>query len=536
MEKKEISENLPECRNSFCRCTAGFHGAGSSLETVPSLEAAGPPVDVSLVGAGPGDMELMTARALDRIRRAQVILYDQLIPISALNEAPLCAKLLYVGKVAARESVSQEEIHGLLKKYAKEGAYVVRLKGGDPMLFGRGGEEMEFMRREGISYELVPGISSSLSVPSHAGIPLTHRDCSFGVSIITGHRAVKGEEGREDYAHWAKSPVSLVFLMAAGNSKAIAEKLLGEGMAADTPVSIISSGYGAKEVRKNCTLFGLYKGEGDPILRPAILVIGKSAALDLRSLVPPGKLFGKRILLTGTRRMQKSLEPLLKGAGAEVLSVSLIENIKSREGSLSEAIDSLGNYSWIVFTSPQGVISFFEALRNHPLVDARALFGLSFAVIGSATAGCLAEYGCRYDFMPGEYTGAAMVREWLPLLTKEDRVLLCRAKEGGEDLPRGLSEAEIPFFTAAAYETIRDERRRGDLNRVLPGVDFIVCTSSLGARALYDMAKDTELLKEKIVAIGPVTADTLKELSLPPLLVAEKHTAEGILKALEEWV
>ncbi len=491
---------------------------------------------VSLVGAGPGNAGLMTERGLQCVRSADVVVYDHLTPPSVLNEARLEAELIYVGKRAGHHHMAQGQINALLVENAKAGRYVVRLKGGDPFVFGRGGEEALELGRQGLVYEVVPGVSSVSAVPAHAGIPITHRGMASSFHVMTGHEDAEKEADVLDYAVLAKEEGTLVFLMGLRRMTKIADELIRCGKPAGTPAAVISRGTTGHQ-RKLISDLGHIAAEASRmgIEPPALTVIGEVASLgDTLDWFDRGALAGKRVLVTGTRYMAKEMERALQPFGAEVIAVSLIESRVLRTQFLYQALEAIGSFGWLVFTSGNGVDLFFEVLREQQF-DLRRLMHLKFAVIGRKTAAALAAHGFQCDFVPQGFSGAELAAEWIPTLGSGDRVLLMRAREGSPVLTEHLAAAGIDYMDVPLYETWVDVRRRDELARLLPEVDYVTLCSGSAVQA-FRAALDAEGLGgaggARLISIGPTTTQAAKRLGLLMRATADEYTAEGVAAAI----
>lgn len=484
---------------------------------------------VCLVGAGPGDAGLFTAKGLECVRQADVIVYDNLISGSILNEARLDAELIYAGKRSGQHHMTQGEIQKLLVELAMQGKSVVRLKGGDPYIFGRGGEEAMELERHGVPFEIVPGVSSSYSVPAYAGIPVTQREMASSLHIITGHEGDHKEDASVDYRVLAKEEGTLVFLMGLKNLPRIAQQLIAFGKSPETPAAVIQNGTSAKQRTAVSDLAHITEEVGRcGITTPAIIVVGDVVKLSEKlQWFGRGPLFGKRVLVTGTRYISKELEEELAPLGAETVTISLIESRPMWTEEIREALDQIGRYRWMVFTSSNGVDLFFDVLREQD-IDLRRLMHLKFAVIGRKTAAALKAHGFSSDFVPENYSGADLAREWIPTLGPDDRILLLRAQEGSNVLPEKLKEAGIPFADIPLYTTWTDWRRKEELNRLIEQVDYVTVASSSAARALCGMLEDKEKLRAKVISIGPFTTKTARKLGLPVYADAVEYTAAGI--------
>lgn len=498
---------------------------------------------VSLVGAGPGDMGLISLKALDRVKKADVIVYDNLIPFNLLNEARLSAKLIYVGKKAGEDYLKQEEINKLLADLSKEYENIVRLKGGDPYVFGRGAEEALYLMNEGVDFELVSGVSSAVSAPASVGIPVTDRKYASSFHVITGHEADNKEKSSLEYEYLAKLKGTLVFMMGLGKLRNIVESLLNFGKKRSCPVSIVSKGSLEDKKRHDFTLGQLQEGfeSGSPdfkkkienIERPAVIVVGEAASLRLMKDEDKKLLTGKKILITGTRQMCQKMLPEIKKEGAEGLCLSLIETVLRQKQYFEEYINNISDYTHIVFTSSNGVDAFFSYLKNRG-TDIRKIAGLKFAVIGKGTAQSLAKHGIIADIVPDVFTGEKLGYELLKTLKKTDRVVLFRARQAGKEIIELLENKGIDHSDVALYETIKDYRRKDELNRIIDSVDYITVTSGLGAEALYEMTDDRDKLKDKIISIGPVTSEVCKKSGLKVYKTAKEFTVEGMLESIKE--
>ncbi len=488
---------------------------------------------VSLVGAGPGDVGLFTRKGMDCVRQADVIVYDNLISGSILNEARLDAELIYAGKRSNNHHLTQDEINQVLVERALQGKYVVRLKGGDPFIFGRGGEEALALGEQGIPFEVVPGVSSSYSVPAYAGIPVTQRELASSFHVITGHEGAYKTEEVLDYATLAKEEGTLVFLMGLKNLGRIAGELLAHGKAKDTPAAVIQSGTTTRQKKVVSTLEHIAKAaEGAGIETPAITVVGSVVGLEGRlDWFGEGSLFGKRILVTGSRYIAGELEEALRPYGAETMAISVIESRLLRTEAIRQTLREIGEYQWLVFTSSNGVDLFFALLQEEE-IDLRSLMHLKFAAIGRKTAATLKKHGFSCDFVPSGFSGADLAREWIPTLRREERVLLMRVQDGSPVLAKKLAEAGAAFTDVPLYETWVDERRKEELNRAIREVDYVTVASGSAVKALCRMLEDRESLRARVIAIGPSTTKTAEELGLRIWKTATEYTSEGIVAAI----
>ena len=489
---------------------------------------------VYLVGAGPGDEDLLTRKGLRLIREADVVVYDNLASSSLLNEVRDDAELIYAGKRSSHHHLRQFETNQLLVELALEGKKVVRLKGGDPYIFGRGGEEGQELVAAGIDFEVVPGISSSYSVPAYCGIPVTHRDFASSFHVITGHEGNhKNGETVLDYRTLAKEEGTLIFLMGLSNLPNIVSRLMEYGKDPETMVGVLQEGTTARQkvaVGRLYEIVEIVKKEG--IKTPAITVVGDVVSLrEVLDWYGKKPLSGQRVLVTGSRSMTDHLSPLLKEEGAEAISFSLIRTEKINGPELGRAIEEIGKYTWIVFTSVNGVEIFFEQIRNlHK--DIRSFNHIHFAVIGEATQVALENHGIYADLVPTLFSSKDMAEAMIPHLTQKDHVLLLRAEEANRLLPDALEEAGVPHTCISLYHTVQDERKAEELNRLVKTCDYITFASSSAVKAFFEMVEDKDQVAGKYISIGPVTTKTAEKYGISVSRTAYEYTAKGIVDAL----
>ena len=494
---------------------------------------------VWLLGAGPGDMGLLTEKALDCIRKADVLVYDNLASAAVLNEAREDAELIYAGKRADRHHLRQEETNALLVEKALEGKNVARVKGGDPFIFGRGGEEAQELLKAGVEFEIIPGVSSSYAAPAYGGIPVTHRDYASSFHVITGHESASKEGTVLDYATLAKEEGTLVFLMGLKNLHRIASELMANGKDPKTPAAVIQEGTTARQRAVTGLLENIAdKAKEAGIQTPAITVVGGVAGLaEELSWYGRGPLSGVRVLLTGTPSMCEKQKTVLEEDGAEVIPFSLIYTKELEEPAFLQAVEELASgkssYTWAVFTSRNGVEIFRKALRKQQ-IDIRKLSSLRFAVIGEGTKAALEEAGIYADFVPSRYSSSDMAKEWIPNLTAADRVLLLRAEEASEELPKALAAAGIAYTDAAIYRTRRDDRKAEELNRQLPEADYVTFASASAVKAFAAMVPEAGSITAKAVCIGPVTEKAAVKAGIPVYASAVVYTAEGMRDVLRK--
>lgn len=506
---------------------------------------------VYIVGAGPGDNTLISIKALEALKKAETIIYDNLINPSLLNEAGLDAELIYAGKSGNAHTLEQEEINKLLITKALEGKTVLRLKGGDPFLFGRGSEEAEELKKAGIKYSIIPGISSALSVPASAGIPVTDRRYSSQIHIITANTQKRSEESfkseKPDYHALSKLDGTLVFLMSFNRLGEVAAGLINAGKPVSTPIAVISDGTTQKQKKCIATLKDIsLKVKQAQLKAPAIIVVGEVVSLSsqLDNFLDEYKslpLFNKKILLTGSRYMSLKLKKLLDEKGADTVMLSLIETVPVYYKYFYKAMEELESYTWLVFTSSNGINTFFnqitgfeEADRLKYPLDLRRLQNIKIAVIGKGSADTLKKYGFIADFIPEAYSLEALSTGLVKLLKQNDRVLILRAEEAGEAINKIFEANNISFSDIPVYKTLRDYRRKAELNRILSSCDYICLCSSLGAEAYFEMVEANKKIdaNAKIISIGPVTTGTCLKYEVQPLAEASPYSAEGIAGCL----
>lgn len=478
---------------------------------------------VYIVGAGCGDWDLISVRGLELIKRCQVLVYDDLIAGELLELAPESAQRIYMGKRSGRHSAAQEEINAMLIAKAREGKVVVRLKGGDPFVFGRGGEEILALQQAGIAFEKVPGISSAIAIPAAAGIPVTHRNLSRSVHIVTAHTAGTSD-GLPEYFDWlAKLPGTLVFLMGLSRLKDIALRLMWAGMDAGTPAAVISGGNAVCHACvRGCLADIAQRAEAAAVKAPAVIVVGKVATLDLRdrSSMP---LSGVTVGLTGTSGVAGKLQSQLRALGARVLRLQ-----RSRVVELASCYDFFalsGSRQLLVFTSQNGVEIFFEHLKQAG-VDLRSLSRCRFAVIGPATGKVLASHGISADICPEEYTSAALAREILRRPAEWERISIFRSAKGSPELFEALS-AVFPVEDIHLYDVVPFWNSQS----VEATPDYLCFTSAGGVRLYFEQYGSIPT-GSRCVAIGPVTEKELISRSIKEVIPAAECTVEGVTAAI----
>jgi uroporphyrinogen III methyltransferase/synthase len=488
---------------------------------------------VYLVGAGPGDPGLMTARSLQLIAAADSIFYDRLIPPGALAGAREDAELVYVGKAPGVPSVPQGEIGERLVAAAREGRSVVRLKGGDPFVFGRGGEEGEALRAAGVEFEVVPGVTAGVAASAYAGIPVTHRDDASAVAFVTGHEDPEKPESALDWAALAGFPGTLVFYMGVKRLAENAAALIAAGRDAGEPAAAVERGTWPRQRTVTATLgtiAGAVAREG--IGAPALVVVGAVAARrEQLEWLERRPLHGRRVVVTRARAQASGLAATLGELGAEVVELPAIRIVPRTDGEeVATAVADIDDYALVCLTSPNGVRLLFEALTAAGK-DARALADATVAAIGPGTARELAARGIRADVVPERFVAEALVEALAAVEVEGRRVLVGRAAEARDVLPEALRERGAEVDVVALYETVR-ERPDEEAVAAAQGADYVTFTSSSTVRNLVEALGERFPADARIVSIGPVTSETARELGLRVDVEAERHDVDGLLTAL----
>lgn len=489
---------------------------------------------VTLVGAGPGGRDLLTLRGAEVLQQAEVVVYDRLVSADILDLIPPDAERVDVGKENCHHRVPQECINEILVELAQTGKQVVRLKGGDCYLFGRGGEECEYLLKHGIPFEVVPGVTSALAVPAYAGIPVTHRDYCSSVHIITGH-ARAGKALEIDFSALVRTRGTLVFLMGLTVLPQIMQGLLAAGMEEDMPAAVISNGARGtqkKVIADISTLQGEVQAAG--LQSPALIVVGKvcslSASLDWFTPLP---LHGKTIAVTRPRERMGTLSGKLRRLGANVLECPCIETVQLENSALlrytlSEAWD------WVVLTSPAGVSAMVHALTQAG-TDLRALYGMRFAVIGAGTAKALAQYGIQADLMPEIYDGVHLAQMLTQTVQPGEKVLILRAAQGTPELARILREADIPFADIPTYETRYHTDCAALLQQELTAgtLDAVTFTSASTVQGFVQAVGASDYTGFTALCIGEQTAAQASACGMK-VKVAKKATIDSMIACLLE--
>lgn len=498
---------------------------------------------VYLIGAGPGDPGLFTLRGRDCLAAADVVIYDALANDALLGHARKDAELIYVGKVAGDHALPQDGINRLLVEKAREGKVVARLKGGDPYIFGRGGEEAEALLEAGIPFEEVPGISSTIAAPAYAGIPLTHRNFASSVTIITGHENPDKPGSVHNWQALAQSASTLVFVMGMKNLPDIARNLLDAGMDPATPAALVYRGTTPRQRSLVATLAALPQAAVDQgFSNPSVIVVGKVCSLhDQLGWFEQRPLFGRSVVVTRAREQASGLAQELVQLGADVIQCPTIEISPLPDyAELDAAIERLSEYAWLIFTSVNGVRWFWKRLEAAGK-DSRALGLCRVAAIGPATAEALEARGIRPDFIPERYVAEGVV-EGLLARGKVDgvRMLLPRAAKAREVLPDELRKAGARVDVISAYETIPAAARKDEvLERMRAGtLDCVTFGSSSTVENFLSLIPAETLRAHpdvRLAAIGPVTAKTLEAHGLPCHIMPEEYTIPALVQALVSY-
>lgn len=499
---------------------------------------------VYLVGAGPGDPDLITLKAVECLSRADVVVRDRLVSRRLLAYARQDAVIIDAGKEGGCHTLPQEEINRLIVSHAEEGKVVVRLKGGDPFIFGRGGEEAQWLEGHGIDFEVVPGVTSAIAVPAYAGIPLTHRSCNTEVTFITGHEDPANEASTIDWEWLGRSRGTLVFLMGVKNLEENTNRLVASGRPPETPAALIQWGTTPRQKTVTGTLGNIARvASSAGIGPPAILVVGE--VVNIREQInwfERRPLFGRRVVVTRTREQASILSEMLRKEGADVLEFPTIaiQDPPSWEPA-DRAIRQLSRYDWIIFTSVNGVSRFIERLEARGL-DIRAMFSARICAIGPATAQALRELRLRVDLSPSQYTAEGLLEVLNEGQVTGRRVLIPRALEARDTLPQGLIERGAKVDIAPVYQTVipTDDSGPAMAERLRGGeVDIITFTSSSTVQNFARMIPGDHaaaLLKEAVVAcIGPVTARTAQGLGIRVDVMPAEHTIPALVQALVDY-
>lgn len=490
---------------------------------------------IYLIGAGAGDTGLLTVKAREILEGADVVIYDRLADEKILDCAAH-AKKIYVGKSAGHHTLKQDEINRLLVDEGRKNKIVVRLKGGDPFVFGRGGEEALYLRENNLDFEIISGVTSAIAVPAYAGIPVTHRGVATSFAVVTGHEDPTKPESTINWKNLSTGVDTLIFLMGIANLPKIISKLLKYGRDKKTPAAVIRNG---TKFSQEVLVTTLERAAADvaekKITPPAIFIVGE--VVNLREKInwfDNKVLFGKKFLNTRARAQASKLTRQLENLGAEVVEFPTIKISAPSDNftALDTAIKNLRGYDWIIFTSTNGVEKFFERLKNFKL-DARALGASKVAAIGSATAARLENFGIAADLIPAEFRAESLVDSLKNF--SAGKVLIVRAEVARNILPEELKKFGVDVTVAAAYKTISAVENSAEVRKLLDAgeFDFVTFTSSSTVENFVAALGAEILSRTKVAAIGPVTAQTLKKFGVDADVVAGEYTIEGLVAAIQ---
>lgn len=496
---------------------------------------------VYLVGAGPGDPGLISRKGLECLSQADVIVYDHLLDDNLLDSVPPEVERIYAGKSVGQHALEQAEINQLLVDKANTGKTVVRLKGGDPFVFGRGGEEAAVLTDNHIPFEVVPGVTSAVAVPAYAGIPVTHRGLASSFAVITGHEDPGKPNSSINWAKLATGVDTLVFLMGLQNLPQIVEQLLKHGRSADTPVAVVKDGTRPEQKTATGSLSDIVgKVEEQHFTSPVVIIVGEVVRLrEKLRWFDNRPLSGKRILVTRARRQASALSKLLSARGAQPIELPAIDiRATANTQELDRAIANLARYQWLVFTSVNGVAAFFQRLSSLKL-DSRALNGLKVGAIGSATASALQAKGIVPDYLPEVYTSRGLVAGLSRFNITGQRFLLPRADIADKELTDGISRLGAEVDEVAAYQTVVPGAAIAQAKKMLLAgeIDVITFTSSSTVSNLVAVFEKGQPVvnSAKIACIGPKTAETAVKAGLRVDVVAREQTIPGLVAAIEQY-
>jgi uroporphyrinogen III methyltransferase/synthase len=495
---------------------------------------------VYIIGAGPGDAGLITLKGIDCLREADVVVYDYLVSKDLLKYAREDARFIYAGKQGGAHTLSQWQINDLLVKEAKAGNTVARLKGGDPFIFGRGGEEVEKLAASGLPFEIVPGVTSAIAVPAYAGIPLTHRGLTSTVAFVTGHEDPTKEKSDIDWQALARIG-TLVFLMGVKNIEKIVKELLNNGKSPETPAALIRWGTTPRQEIITGTLANIsILAKERTFAPPAILVVGE--VVDLRNTLQwfeQKPLFGKGIVITRPEKQADDLARLLIKEGANPLHFPTIKIVPPPDWhNFDAAIKRLEDYDWLIFTSANGVAFFFERLFTKAK-DIRDLKGVKICCIGPATAQQIESKGIKVDLVPEKFISEGILESFSGINLRGKKILIARAAKARDVLPEGLKKSGARVDVGAAYETVSSGKKKNDWEEIFKEnqVDVITFTSSSTVNNFVKiMGRNFSLPKGvKIACIGPVTAAAAASAGLSVDIHQEEYTMEGLVGALIDY-
>lgn len=499
---------------------------------------------VVIAGAGPGDPGLISIKAAARLTQCDMVLYDQLANPELLDLAPATAERIYVGKRAGLHAIPQEQLNEKLAALAKAGRRVVRLKGGDPFVFGRGGEECEVLAEAGVPFEVIPGITSAVAAPAYAGIPVTHRDWTATFALVTGHEDPTKAESNIDFAALAKIG-TVAFYMGVKNLAANCRRLVENGLAPDTPAALIRHGTRGQQRTVVGTVTDIAdRATAAGITPPAMTIIGRVVGLrEKLNWFETRPLFGQTIVVTRTRQQASSLSAQLRTLGAEVLEAPTIELAPPEDPSeirrIEAAVRQIGSYDWLVLTSVNGVEAMVDRMRALGM-DARALGGVKIAAIGSATAERLGEYFLVPEVIPEQFVAEALAATLARFDMQGKRVLMLRADIARPALREALTQCGAKCDDLPIYRTVRPTALPEEVREHLEAgaADWITFTSSSTFTNFVELfgAERLRALTPKLrpASIGPITSQTMRDAGFTPAVEAKEHTIPGLVRAITE--
>ncbi|MFQ6082862.1 MAG: uroporphyrinogen-III C-methyltransferase [Candidatus Aminicenantia bacterium] len=492
---------------------------------------------VYLIGAGPGDPELISVKGLKYLKRADVVVYDNLVNKKLLRNVKNGAEVIYVGKESGQHTLDQELINKFLIEKAKKGKVVVRLKGGDPFIFGRGGEEALALSESGVKFEIIPGITAATAVPVCAGIPVTHRGITSTVAFITGHETPLKDESHIEWSKISTGIGTLIFFMGVKNLKNIVDNLIKYGRDKNTPVAIVRWGTLPEQKVITAMLKDIVQiAEKEEIKPPALIIIGEVVKLrEKLNWFESKPLFGKKIIVTRSRTQASKLVDLLEEYGAEAIEVPTIKfEYPEKSNSLDEVINQIKKFEWLIFTSVNGVKSFFK--RFFSLKDIRELSGIKIACIGPATKNEIESFYLKVDFQPSKYVAECFTEEFVKKNdVKNKNILLIRADEARDYIEKELINSGANVTSVVGYRTLPEDSKSSEIMEIFERgeVDWVTFTSSSTVRNFFNIYQGSK--KFKIASIGPITSRTIMELGFSPDVEAEEHTIPGLVKAILKY-
>ncbi|MHB1394591.1 MAG: uroporphyrinogen-III C-methyltransferase [Clostridia bacterium] len=497
------------------------------------------PGKVYITGVGPGDYKLITLKAIECIGKADVIVYDRLVSNRILGFARNDAELVYVGKMPELHAVPQDKINEILIEKALENKIVARVKGGDPFVFGRGGEEAEALHEKGIEFEIIPGVTSAISVPAYAGIPVTHRDFCSSFHIITGQEMPDKESSLINYKELAGLSGTLVFLMGVKSLPEICQSLISHGKNRRTPAAVIEKGTTCEQRKITGILEDIaLKASEAGVISPAITVIGDVVSVNEKlDWFPRGRLAGKKVIVTRSREQASKLVDRIEELGGQAIEFPTIKIEKLEDFTRSDCIlQRLPEYEWLVFTSENGVKAFFDRMRSNR-TDIRTLAGVKLAAVGEATRDVLNQLGLNVDYMPEKYTTKELLRGFPEAAGFNSKILIARGDIADKELPEGLQAKCYDVEDLTVYRTAAGNGRKEDILKMIEegGIDYITFTSSSTVRnfvSILGPENIDKIAEIKVACIGPVTANTAEECGISVAAVADTYTIEGLLEKL----